>query len=83
LKLDQARRLMELEKENARLKRVVADTGINFLHRQSIAEFAARNRLPAIYGWRESVEAEGLRVRTAPGTGRPPKPLPGSGGGSC
>jgi putative ABC transport system substrate-binding protein len=40
---------------------LVADAGINYLHRQSIAEFAARNRLPAIYAWREAVEAEASR----------------------
>ena len=40
-------------------------------HRQQLAEFAAKQRLPSVFGWREYVEAGGLmsygpnRVETA------------------
>jgi putative ABC transport system substrate-binding protein len=45
--------------------------GATMTHRQQIAEFAAKHRLPSVFGWREYVEAGGLmaygpnRVETA------------------
>ncbi len=37
----------------------------NFSHAQRIAEFAAKNRLPAVYPFRESIEAGGLMAYAA------------------
>ncbi len=39
---------------------VAADSGLNYLYRHLIVDFAARRRLPAVYSFRESVEAGGL-----------------------
>jgi putative ABC transport system substrate-binding protein len=36
------------------------ETGLNWAQRDIIVAFAADKRLPAIYGWREFVEAGGL-----------------------
>jgi putative ABC transport system substrate-binding protein len=38
----------------------VVETGLNWAQRDIIVAFAADKRLPAIYGWREFVEAGGL-----------------------
>ena len=38
----------------------VENTGLNYVHAPRIAAFAAQHRLPAIYGFRESVEVGGL-----------------------
>jgi len=39
---------------------IVVDDPLTFLYRMRIADFAARNRLPAMYGFREYAEAGGL-----------------------
>ncbi len=44
---------------------LVLATSPNFSHAQRIAEFAAKNRLPAVYPFRESVEAGGLMAYAA------------------
>jgi putative ABC transport system substrate-binding protein len=50
---------------------LVFPEGATMTHRQQIAEFAAKHRLPSVFGWREYVEAGGLmaygpnRVETA------------------
>jgi ABC transporter substrate binding protein len=38
----------------------VAGNARNFVHREKILEFAASNRLPAAYGWKEAIEDGGL-----------------------
>ena len=44
---------------------------VTMVHRRQVAEFAAKQRLPSVFGWREYVEAGGLmaygpsRLRTA------------------
>ena len=48
-----------MRKEHADALLVVADSMFN-LHRARLAELAATNRLPAMYGFREFVEAGGL-----------------------
>jgi putative ABC transport system substrate-binding protein len=50
---------------------LVFPEGATMTHRQQIAEFGAKHRLPSVFGWREYVEAGGLmaygpnRVETA------------------
>jgi putative ABC transport system substrate-binding protein len=39
---------------------LVTDSAPAFAHRRLIVEFAVKNRLPGMYGWRELVEAGGL-----------------------
>jgi putative ABC transport system substrate-binding protein len=39
---------------------LVPESALNYAHRRRIADFAATHRLPAIYGFTESVEAGGL-----------------------
>jgi putative ABC transport system substrate-binding protein len=39
---------------------VVFPDGVTMAHRRQLAEFAANNRLPSVFGWREYVEAGGL-----------------------
>jgi len=39
---------------------LVTDSAPAFAHRRLIVEFAVKNRLPGMYGWREPVEAGGL-----------------------
>ena len=39
---------------------LVFPDGVTFTHREQIAEFAARRRLPSVFGWREYAEAGGL-----------------------
>jgi putative ABC transport system substrate-binding protein len=39
---------------------VVAGNSRNFVYRKRVLDFAARNRLPAAYGWREAVQEGGL-----------------------
>ena len=34
--------------------------GVTMAHRRQVAEFAAKHRLPSVFGWREYVEAGGL-----------------------
>ncbi|MEK7362971.1 MAG: ABC transporter substrate-binding protein [candidate division NC10 bacterium] len=48
-----------MAKERVGALLVVAD-GLFILHRARLADLAARSRLPAIYGYREHVEARGL-----------------------
>jgi putative ABC transport system substrate-binding protein len=48
-----------LKEESADALLVVADSLFN-LHRARLADLAARNRLPSMYGFREFVEAGGL-----------------------
>jgi len=48
-----------MAKERVGALLVVAD-GLFLLHRTRLADLAARSRLPAAYGFRESVEAGGL-----------------------
>jgi ABC-type uncharacterized transport system substrate-binding protein len=50
---------------------LVFPDGVTMAHRRQMAEFAAKHRLPSVFGWREYVEAGGLmaygpnRVETA------------------
>jgi putative tryptophan/tyrosine transport system substrate-binding protein len=39
---------------------LVFPDGVTMAHRRQTAEFAARHRLPSVFGWREYVEAGGL-----------------------
>jgi putative ABC transport system substrate-binding protein len=39
---------------------LVFPEGLTMAHRQELAEFAVKHRLPSVFGWREYVEAGGL-----------------------
>ena len=53
------RRWLGLRRERADAFMMFSDL-IGFLHAREVAEAAARNRVPAIYAFREAVDAGGL-----------------------